>query len=149
MSDLEIRTELHLIRRDVDDIKLLIPDIRNALQQLAVTNAQLVSNMDEHKIIWQHVNGLKEKCEDQVIPHITVWGGHREEHNKIDSILYKIKEEHAVCMAERANDAAEDKEETLLDKVMPQLVASAITAIGTGAVLLVLLHASDLLNFAR
>ena len=137
MSDLEIRTELSLIRRDVDDIKLLIPEIRNALQQLAVTNAQLVANMDEHKIIWTKINGLQEKCEEQVIPHITVWGGHREEHQKLDAVLDNLVKEHAVCMAER-----QPKPETVWDKVRPQLVLMLIVAVAV----LVLIHAPDMVR---
>ena len=143
MENPEIRTELSLIRRDVDDIKLFIPEIRNALQQLAVTNAQLVANMDEHKIIWQHVNGLKEKCEDQVIPHITVWAGHRGEHDHLDAIIGKLMTEHAVCMAEKIPKA---KKDTMLDKILPQLIVAAIVATVTIFTVIVLLHAANIIK---
>ena len=144
METPEIRTELMLIRRDVDDIKLLIPDIRNALQQLAVTNAQLVSNMDEHKIIWAHINNMKDKCEDEIIPHITVWTGHREEHERLDDWRELIAKEHVVCMA-RQNI----KPETLWDKILPQLIVAGITALATGITIVMLIHASDILKVAR
>lgn len=125
----ELKTEVAVIRRDVQEVKEFFPQITLVLQEMAVANERLSSNIEEHKAIWVQIETQRSKQEGLALA------------------IQEIKTSQDECLKRQAKDETSEEATARENRAFwRDLLKSGILVVAGALVTMILLHGKEILG---